>query len=339
MISNYYFKNFRKLVAKYLNGKSTTDEAAAIEQYYDLFKDEPDATGQMGADEMSALDARLRSGISRGMKKEAARQIPLYQYPWFRMAAIFLAIIGIVGLFYKWQNDHRNYKPVGVENIKPTGSDRFVTLPDGSKVVLRAGSNLSYGKDFNKTTREVTLTGEAYFDVAHIEYSDGENQSVPKPFTILTGKVKTTVLGTAFGIKAWPESKDITVTVSRGKVRVEDENHVIAILTEEKQVRYNTETTVSDKREVKSAELVGWAQMDMTFDAMPFSTLAEHLGKRYHVNITFNNPELKNCSFTGRFTGTESLEEVMNTLAATSKTTFVIDDRNETVVIDGEKCN
>lgn len=71
-------------------------------------------------------------------------------------------------------------------------------LPDGSTVLLNEGSELSYSTSFGKQAREVTLTGEGYFDVQH---------NLSKPFKVLTGNVTTTVLGTAFNIKAYPGSR------------------------------------------------------------------------------------------------------------------------------------
>ncbi len=331
-------RSFRNLVRKYLGGKSAVDESKAVEGYYDLFSAEPDVTNRMDEETLNELDERLRSGIWGSIYKEPP--IPFYQNSWWRVAAVFIAILGVLGLFYKWQHDTKTMDDHSIAvSIKPAKSHQYISLPDGSKVLLREGSHLSYNKDFNKTTREVTLIGEAYFDVVHIEEQDrGNDQGGPRPFIIHTGKVKTTVLGTAFEIRAWPANKNVTVTVSRGKVKVEHEGHLIAILTKDKQVSYNLETSISGERKVKAAELLTWAQSDMTFDEMSFDTLAAHLGRRYNVKIMFKNPELAHCFFTGRFSGTESLEEVLNILTATSKTSYIINDQKQ-IVIDGEKCN
>jgi transmembrane sensor len=331
-------RSFRKLVRRYLAGKSDFDESKAVEGYYDLFSEEPDATNRMDGHMLGELDERLRSGIWGNIKRE--QTIRFYQHSWARVAAILITVLGVVGFFYKWQRAVKfSDNQSAAISIKPSKSNRYISLPDGSKVLLREGSHMSYNKDFNKTTREVTLIGEAYFDVVHIEESEeGNEKRVPKPFIIHTGKVKTTVLGTAFEIRAWPSNKNVTVTVSRGKVKVEHEGQLIAILTKDKQVSYNLETSVSGERKVKAAELLTWAQSDMTFDEMSFDTLAAHLGRRYNVKIIFKNPELARCFFTGRFTGTESLEEVLNILTATSNTRYIVNDQKQ-IVIDGDACN
>ncbi|WP_341835412.1 FecR family protein [Chitinophaga pollutisoli] len=88
---------------------------------------------------------------------------------------------------------------------------RRLSLPDGTLVWLNTASNLRYAEDFGQEDRTVYLSGEAYFDVA---------QDGGKPFIIHTGHISTTVLGTAFNIRAYPGQEDVTVAVSSGKVKV-----------------------------------------------------------------------------------------------------------------------
>ena len=78
------------------------------------------------------------------------------------------------------------------------GSKSKIQLPDGSTVWLNAGSKLTYTKDFGKEIREVTLIGEAFFDVTKMK---------EKPFIIHTSSINIKVLGTAFNVKAYPEDK------------------------------------------------------------------------------------------------------------------------------------
>jgi ferric-dicitrate binding protein FerR (iron transport regulator) len=81
---------------------------------------------------------------------------------------------------------------------------------------------------------------------------------------------------------------------------------------------------------------MNWVQTDMTFDNMPFSKLVDHLSKRYGVEFSFENSQLKDCPFTGRFTGTENLEEILNVLAEISGTQYQINSNH--VLIQGNNC-
>src|SRR5690606_2859673 len=115
-----------------------------------------------------------------------------------------------LGIYFTIQSPHRENKMV--INSVNSNEHRLLHLPDGSTVIVGVGSKLNYPSSFDSLrTREVYLEGQAYFDIRH---------NPQKPFIIHTGKVATTVLGTSFNIKAWPEDQDITVTVTRGKVRV-----------------------------------------------------------------------------------------------------------------------
>lgn len=330
-------KEFRKLVQKYLNGVATAEETQALEEYYQVFQDEADATDLMDDEEVSSLEARLKDNISSRLRTPERPVVPVFRSWYFQAAAIFLVLSGIAGTFFFSRNhkDKGNTTVAQAVSTERKSPNRFVTLPDGSTVVLHGKSSLTLGTKFNKTTREVTLVGEAYFDVAHL--GSDQNKKADVPFIITTGNVKTTVLGTAFNIKAWQDQKEVVITVTRGKVRVENESKLLAILTENKQVVFNTATRHSGEKVVKANETVAWAQADMTFDALPFGELATRLEKRYDVNISFKNPALKQCTITGRFSGTETIEEVFRILSTTSNTTFSINGRE--LVIDGDKCH
>jgi transmembrane sensor len=319
-------KDLKKLVEKYLNGTATAPERQILESYYATFDDAPGAFEDLDDTQLDMLGHGIKEKINQRIRPKESKTIFLRNY--FRAAAILVVMLGVVWLarVYSLRENEQQMPRIAASAGKEPVS-RFFTLPDGSKVVLHANSQLKLSTDFNRSNRTVYLTGEAYFDVTHNSSS---------PFIIYTGKVKTTVLGTAFNIQAWPGQKDIIVSVSRGKVRVEDQNKLIAVLTPEKQVTYNTETSVAGEQQVEATEMMGWLQQDVTFDEMSFKDLAVLLSKRFGTDIKFANPELENCRFTGRFSGTETLEEVMRTLSLTSNTRY--DILADEVLIDGEKC-
>ncbi len=319
-------EEFRKLVERYLDGSATFEERRALESYYTLFDSAPDTSGMFTEDQLEALGDRMKERISGRLRPAAP---PFYRRAYFRAAAVIAILLGAIWLLPTHSPTHRK-TPNAIATTRTSLADlpvnRFMTLPDGSTVILHGDSKLEIDENFNQSERVVRLTGEAYFDVAH---------RPDTPFIIHTGKIKTTVLGTAFNITAWPGQQDITVSVTRGKVRVEDENRVIAVLTPDKQVTYNKMSSTSGEKLVEATETIAWLQQDMTFDEMALEELADHLGRRYGVNITFGNPELQTCSVTGRFTGTETLEEVMRTLSILMNTQYTISGKE--VLIEGEK--
>jgi len=317
-------EEFRKLVERYLDGTATFEERRALESYYTLFDSAPDASGILTEDQLEELGDRMKERIS-GRLRPAAQ--PFFRRPYFRAAAAAAVLLVGIWLTLTYAPRHKKIAdPIAATSISDRPVNRFMTLPDGSTVILHGDSRLEVDENFNQSERIVRLTGEAYFDVAH---------NPDTPFIIYTGKIKTTVLGTAFNIAAWPGQQDIIVSVTRGKVRVEDENRVIAVLTPDKQVTYNTESAAIGEKPVEAAEAIAWLQQDMTFDDMTLDELAGHLARRYEVNIAFENPELRKCRVTGRFSGTETLEEVMRTLSILMKTQYTITGKD--VLIEGER--
>lgn len=196
---------------------------------------------------------------------------------------------------------------------KVTTFVRNVTLPDGSTVVLQANSTIDFPKHFNSKTRELSLVGEAYFDIKH---------NPQKPFIIHTGKVKTTVLGTAFDIKAWPDQKNVIVSVTRGKVRVENDKKILAILTINQQLKYDLLDAEFKQQNVNAVEIVtNWTKKEMNFNGATLESIAQTLSKRYGKNISIENSELSKTQVVTSFGGTESLENILEVLCTINSDT------------------
>ena len=215
-------------------------------------------------------------------------------------------------------------KAVLISPDKATAYTRHLTLPDGTSVILKSGSTLHCPEAFDGSTREVTLRGEAYFDVKHMN---------SRPFIIHTGIVKTTVLGTAFDIKAWPGQENVIVSVTRGKVRVEDDKKVLAVLTVNQSVNYDLRNTGAKQQKVNAEEVVNdWTRHDLMFNRMPFESIAQVLSKRYGKNVTISNAQLANTQITSSFSGTESLENILDILCAINVNTQYTINANEVTI-------
>src|SRR5690606_7283691 len=91
------------------------------------------------------------------------------------------------------------------------GEKSKVILPDGTVIDLNYESILKYPKKFNDTIRQVELTGEAFFDVYHIDNY---------PFIVKTGVLETQVYGTSFNINSFDENQKLEVSLVTGKVKV-----------------------------------------------------------------------------------------------------------------------
>lgn len=278
----------------------------------------------------------LSSIFAANQRKADLRKKPFHRIS-VRVATVaaslvFLILSGALFNYFSGEKQSSSVfitKTIPVASNNPTPYIRNVILPDGSTVVLKAGSTLEYPPIFSDTTREVSLQGEAYFDIA---------PDKAKPFIIHTDEVKTTVLGTAFNIKAWPDQHTVTVSVTRGKVKVENKKRILAVLTINEEVQYdladaNVKTTVADRKEVTD-----WTKQDMVFQNMTFSEIAEVLSKRYGVNIEIRSKELADTEMVSSFSGTESLDVVLTILCGIYPDTH-FNINNKDVVISSHKSN
>lgn len=236
---------------------------------------------------------------------------PLYRYAW--QVAGVIALLMMAAAVYLLQHSPRPAPQTEQFHANiPAAYTRSFTLPDSSFVVLKAGSTLEWPETFMDGTREVTLSGEAYFDIRHLQKAEAPGGR--HPFIIHTGKVKTTVLGTAFRIKAYPQEKDIVVAVTKGRVKVEDESRVLAILTQDQRITYTIEDSGSRAEQADSQKGMDWVRADMEFDGVSFENIARVLEKRYGVEISFSDPQLQDCMIVATFSGTETLLNVLETL-------------------------
>ncbi|WP_212005975.1 FecR family protein [Chitinophaga sp. HK235] len=329
-------QNLYVLLQKYRQGICNAEELHALEVWYaSLGNDLPDeaidpqseAAKQLTQQQLQALRGRLSAAPgSSGMKavKTAVWKKVL------RYAAIWATVLLLAGLSYRMLKP--DVLPAGKSGSRyadrQTDFNRHITLPDGSTVILHAGSRLVFPDRFNGTLREVTLSGEAYFDI---------RPDSLKPFIINTGILKTTVLGTAFNISAYPGQEEITVSVTRGKVKVEEGSKVLAVLTPDQQIVYNTKNAAAIQQAVNAMAKASWTTTDMVFENATFETIANTLSKRYEVNIQFSDDALKQCPIRVSFAGTESLEEVLDVICAVRNATYKIENGHD-VLIKGKGC-
>lgn len=239
--------------------------------------------------------------INRNRKRRYVRAIGI--------AASILLILGGIGF---WGLKSYNQTPIIIQKeviaySQTTPYARHIMLPDSSRIILEANSTLTISRDFNQSTRTVELKGEAYFDVRH---------NPGKPFIINSGELKTTVLGTAFNIKAWPKEKQISIVVTRGKVMVQSPQKTLALLTKNQEITYNKEDKASDKEnKVEAKKIVtDWTKKEMDFNAINLENIIKAISKRYQKTIIIKNRALAQNKLVVSFNGTETLENVLSTL-------------------------
>jgi len=230
-----------------------------------------------------------------------------------------------------------------------SGSKTNLVLPDGTKVWLNASSELTYEKTYGNKLREVTLSGEAYFDVV---------KNKEKPFVIHTAKMDIKVLGTVFNVKCYPGEKTTETSLVRGSIEVtlKDRLQKIMLKPNEKLIINNTEET-AEKEESKKTPLkvvaskaviekpiislthvtllpvdntiieTAWVQNRLVFSSETFEEVVLKMERWYNVKIFIIDESLKEERLTGNFEK-ETIAGALNALKLTTKFSYNIVNNN-----------
>ncbi len=246
------------------------------------------------------------------------------------IAAVIMLVVA-AGLWMLWLGYQKQDNGMAVtEGItdQPVTTHKTLTLPDGTRVTVNLNTKLEYPKEFTGSTREVYLSGEAFFDVTH---------DSTKPFLVHTGAYTTRVLGTKFNINAYPGNNQITVTVSQGKVQVEDKSSVIKTLLPSDQLVIEKTTGTVAAQKVNAVQVTEWKDEDLVFDNISFEEAAAIITQRFGVTLQFNNEKIKRCRFTSTFFSSNGLDQIMDILTTITNTTWVKEDVR-LITINGEGC-
>jgi ferric-dicitrate binding protein FerR (iron transport regulator) len=250
---------------------------------------------------------------------------------WRGVAAAAAVLILFFIIRMEWPVWQSRLHPVQLSALTvPLHQRQQITLADGSKILVNERSELRYPKEFNGNTREVYLSGEAYFDVQH---------DVSRPFIIHTGKVVTTVLGTAFNIKADRAGNTVVVTVTNGKVSVADGSRLLDIITPNEQISFNLSNDRWSKQAVDAQQAVAWQEdEDLHFEDITLAEAAKKLEQRFHVKIDFSNSRIANCRFTGTALAAEGLDKILKVVCAFNNASYRT-KADGSILIDGPGCN
>jgi|HubBroStandDraft_6_1064221.scaffolds.fasta_scaffold71705_4 transmembrane sensor len=285
------------------------------------------------------LDRMYSKGIDIGTMENS---LPIDEFPdsprrFMNWKTLIYAVSGffLLTLGYYFYSSHNPasaaQKPVW-EVVTRNGSKTNLLLPDGSTVWLNAGSRLSYDSLYGSKLREVTLSGEAYFDVV---------KNPKKPFIIHTGSINIKVLGTIFNVKSYPGEKTVETSLIKGSIEV-----TFPSLSAKKIILKPNQKLIIDKTETISnvninkvtaaqipfisiqhlnrigsdstIEETGWMQNRLYFNDMSFQDLLKNMERKYGVSFHVADSSLDTIHFTGSFKD-ETVTQALDALRLTAE--------------------
>jgi transmembrane sensor len=312
---------------KYLKGKASKEESDLVFRCYDLLHSEFHSMNKVEKDQ---LENEMQSNIWQEIDLHENQQIkhPV-QVKWmYKTAAVAILLMTMTtGLYFLNQSPEE--KPNIISRSDQTEENRLIRLPDGSTVIVSAGSRINYPSSFDGiATREVYLEGQAYFDVKH---------NLKKPFIIHTGEISTTVIGTAFNLKAWPTDPNITITVTRGKVKVADKHKTLGFIMPNEQITYNKDKTAFVQNKVDTHELLDLKDQSLLLDDVTISEASELLESRFKVRISITEEEVSNKRFTTIVRKGENLEKVLNSICEFAGADYQYNKEASSIIISPKK--
>ncbi|KRD10326.1 iron dicitrate transport regulator FecR [Flavobacterium sp. Root901] len=233
---------------------------------------------------------------SRSKLKNELRQIKksnkviFLQTKYWAAAASVMLLIGLSFFIYQKSITNIETRQYAVK----LGEHAKITLSDGTQIWLNAGSILKYPKEFKSDTREVYLTGEAFFDVA---------KDKKHPFIIHTDKMDTKVLGTSFNVQAYPDQTTQEVSVLTGRVNVKstvtEEN--VYVTPGQKVIFKSKNNKLQAFKDVPVNTISLWRKNIIVFEDTPLPEVVATINRNFNVAIEIKNKNLNTLKINAYF--------------------------------------
>lgn len=299
-------KYFEQLVTRYLNGQLEDHEC---DQLFRLLQDQKNLSRfytlknswnpETDARSLKNWDRLARRINFNSLEKLKSKSYRIGRTWLFKAAAVL--IIGLLGTTVLFYNKSRNAGQ-GITVVEtPRGEKSKVYLPDGTEIWLNASSRLSYNS-FSAKSRQISLTGEAYFKVKRDEKS---------PFIVKTSRCDIQVLGTEFNVMAYEQLKREEITLFKGKINVKTEKKS-AILDIGEKLLVSGNSFI--RKEVNLDQTRGWVESKFNFNKVTLEELILRLENWYDVDIDCKNIDEQHTLFTGTFKNEETIWEVLEAI-------------------------
>lgn len=317
----------RQLYIKYLNGETTVDDESSLSRQLlnrtdckalmSQWEREWKRTYVPSADAQSMweqLEAKL-SMCDNSLKKRLSFSHTLLYICRVAAVLLFMFTSSLVTYLVVSQRPQQYYV-----SSAPLGGKSMVTLPDGSRVWLNAGSTLRYSNRFNDDNRSVELDGEGYFEIT---------KHNGKPFSVAANGSDIVVHGTKFDVSAYRDDAENKVSLFEGSVTVSSRTSSLTLKPNE-EVSVNRQSGVIIKRTLTN-RANAWKDGIINYSSIKFENLAKILSRKYAVNVIIMDPALRNYCFTISMRNKETVSEILDILSNIKP--FSYERRNNTIYI------
>lgn len=352
-----------ELILKCLQGAASSEEQQEVWnwlkdeanfEHYKKMRDTWIAVGVIKSDASFEIERRYQKIQDRinSKTKRMPRVLSLTnQNAIWKVAAIvvFALLIGSVGTYIITANNF-NQTTSGINKYEvevPMGAKINMSLADGTKVWLNAGSKLVYSQGYNKTNRQVALIGEGYFEVA-------KNKKLP--FLVEAGGLQVKAVGTAFNVKAYPDEKEVEATLIEGIIDVTEGKQTIRLTPNEKAtfirnsahiiysltnpdeiqtVPFSDIKTVDIilSKDVNTTIYTSWRSERWIFERESLADFVKKLERRYDVRVYVMDAELNKYKISGSI-DQQTLGQLLNAVRLTVPINYKIINKEVVLTLD-----
>lgn len=308
-----------KLLQLYFEGRTTEEQSRLITEWLDA-----DAANMKHYQQLCRL-------YEIGFWHEEPETVVISLKEKFRWRVILreavkIAAVFILGFTLNYWLNQGVEEDVAMQTVYvPAGQNAQLTLADGSKVWLNAGSTLNFPTRFIEGKRRVTLEGEGFFEV---------KANKEKPFIVSTSTYDIKALGTSFNVNAYKQSKEFETALLTGKVEISDHitDHTISLTPNNRAVLMNNGLSVVP---IESTDYFLWREGILYFDE-PLTEVLDKLKLYFDVNIDVNNKSVlenkRHC--TGKFRTRDGLDHILSVLQLTNHFTYKKDEEKNLIIIN-----
>jgi ferric-dicitrate binding protein FerR (iron transport regulator) len=307
------FREFEEILDRYTQDQASEDERRLVEAWFDSMEVE---IGDLAPDTQLAMRDRLWANLNEG-------EVPASPWKKYRAMAAALLILAVstflINRYYFQSFDKESAlasaDPLSFHN--KGAAPQQIELADGTVITLQPGGSIVVPHAFNDK-REVELSGEAFFNVAH---------DPRRPFLVYSHGVTTKVLGTSFNIQAPEQGREVIVSVRTGRVSVLTPLPVSGssamkevILNPNQEVVYKLNGQQTEKKLVDHPQMVVEnAALPSSYENEPVARILNELENTYGIDIQYDAARLSHCTLTSDMSEEglyERIEIVCNAIGA-----------------------
>ncbi|WP_343522435.1 FecR family protein [Pedobacter sp.] len=246
---------------------------------------------------------------------------------WLKIAAVLAVVLVGLLIYNRYAIFINKTNNEVLVNVQTRASEiKTIVLADGSTVKINSGSSFKYPRNFKGASRNVYLSGEAFFEV---------KKDASHPFIVHTAQLAVKVLGTSFDVKAYQNDSLTETSLISGKVAISMKDNAaktFILKPNDKFTLANGKASLGKLTYFSGTENnrvmeTAWTKHELIYKNNRFDEIARLFERWYDVKITFKDPQLKAVKFTGHV-DKETLTEALNVLKLIENFNYSIEGKN-----------